>query len=204
MPPPLFVIRLTVLAWALALASCNDSSSTSGPVIQTPLNAKVDLSKVRIGVKKAKLICIDHNHFQLVFDYTLQNKAGATLSFDSIYSGKDDLIQVNLSDKNGDPLFLGKRPLEGLTLAAPRAILIPIGKSTRAYKVPVMPELRVKGDPITLRVRFHAPSRYDELRSSIEAPLIQVPWPKSPELKVPIEDNPLTYPTPDATPLPQR
>ena len=141
---------------------------------------------------------------QLTFDYTLRNRAGATISFPSIFSGKDELIEVNLSDQNGDPLYLGKRPLEDLTLASPRPMLIPKGKSTRGYKVPVQQEFRKKDDPITLRVRFHAPSRYDELRSSVEAPLIQIPWPKSTEIESPSEDNSLTLPLHDATPLPQR
>lgn len=200
-----------ISGFALSLLSCSESDSGQGPIIETPAHAKVDLSKVSMKVKKAKLHRIDANDYSLEFDYTLVNKAGATISFQSIYSGKDELIEVNLSDKNGDPLFLGKRPLEGLTLASPRAVLIPKGKSTRHYQVPVMPELREKGDPITVRVRLHAPSRYDELRSSVEAPLISVPWPQSPEIEAAIkpdtpdpEEYPLTSPVRDATPLPQR
>ena len=225
MPPLLFLltplIPLALLAGlcAFGLTSCSESDPYQGPVIETPANGKVDLTKVSMKVTKAKIKCIDENHYQLDFDYTLINKAGATLSFQSIFSGKDDLIEVNLSDQNGDRLFLGKRPQEGLTLAQARAMLIPKGKSTRHYTVPVMPELRMKDDPITVRVRLHAPSRYDELRSTVEAPLIQAPWPQSPEIKpAPSEqspptrsktksdpqDYPLTYPVQDATPLPQR
>ena len=204
-----------ITACTFGLISCSETDPGKGPIIETPANGKVDLSKVSMTITKAKLKCIDENHYQLDFSYTLINKAGATLSFQSIFSSKDDLIEVNLSDQNGDRLFLGKRPQEGLTLAQPRAMLIPKGKTTRSYTVPVMPELREKGDPITVRVRFHAPSRYDELRSSVEAPLILTPWPQSPEIEQATprpnsepdtdpKEYPLTYPVQDATPLPQR
>lgn len=204
-----------ITACAFGLVSCSETDPGKGPIIETPANGKVDLNKVSMKVTKAKLKRIDENHYQLDFDYTLINKVGATISFQSIFSSKDDLIEVNLSDKNGDRLFLGKRPQEGLTLAQPRAMLIPKGKTIRSYTVPVMPELREKGDPITVRVRFHAPSRYDELRSSVEAPLLLTPWPQSPEIEQATpklnsetstnpEEYPLTSPVQDATPLPQR
>ncbi|GEM_PF-968658 len=204
-----------ITACALGLVSCSENDPSKDPIIETPANGKVDLSKVSMKITKAKLKRIDENHYQLDFDYTLINKAGATLSFQSIFSSKDDLIEVNLSDKNGDRLFLDKRPQEGLTLTQARAMLIPKGKTSRSYTVPVMPELREKGDPITVRVRFHAPSRYDELRSSVEAQLILTPWPQSPEIEPATptpnsepstdpEEYPLTYPVQDATPLPQR
>lgn len=194
----------SVFCCALCLVSCNPSDPSKGPLITTPDHAQVDLSKVSLKISKAKFAFDQKDQCQLTFDYTLRNQAGATLSFSSIFSGKDDLIEVNLSDQNGDPLYLGKRPLEDLTLASPRAMLIPQGKSTRSYKVPVQREFRKKDDPITVRVRFHAPSRYDELRSSIEAPLIQIPWPKNTEFELPSEDNPLTLPLDHDTPLPQR
>ncbi|NWK57082.1 hypothetical protein HW115_15780 [Verrucomicrobiaceae bacterium N1E253] len=209
MNPPIITALLLSLT-AFGLSSCNGPSSQA-QVITTPPNAKIDLSKVSLKISKAKLKMIDPNHYQLDFKYTLINKAGATLAFESIYSGKDELIQVNLNDKNGDPLFLGKRPLEGLTLASPRTMEIPKGKFSRVYTVPVMPELREKGDPITLRVRFHAPSRYDELRSTVEAQPLTIPWPQGPPIEAPDEaaapdtgEYPLTSPAPDATPLPQR
>jgi hypothetical protein len=41
----------------------------------------------------------------------------------------------------------------------------------------VLPVFREKGSPISARIRLHAPSRYDELRSSVEAPNLQVIWP---------------------------
>lgn len=187
-----------------SLVSCSPSDPSNEPTIVTPDNAQVDLSMVSMKISNAKFTFNKLDVCQLTLDYTLRNQAGATLSFTSIFSGKDELIEVNLSDQLGDPLYLGKRPLEGLTLAEPRPMLIPKGKSTRSYKVPLQQEFRKKGEPITVRVRFHAPSRYDELRSSVEAPLIMIPWPKSTEIEPPSEDNSLTLPLHDATPLPQR
>jgi len=198
-------ILLPTILFPFGLISCSEKSSTDGPMIITPPNAKVDLSQVSMKLRNVKITRKHNNSYSLTFDYTLINKAGATLSFQSIFSGKDDLIEVNLSDQDGYPVDLGKRPQEGLTLAATRAVLIPKGKSTRPYTVPVTPQFRQKGDMITVRVRLHAPSRYDELRSTIEAPIVTAPWPESPKMETsekldPIsEDNPLTSPSPEAT-----
>ena len=216
---PLSLLTSPAIFAAFGLSSCVDSDPSHGPVIETPANAKVDLTKVSMKVTKAKIKRIDENNYQLDFDYTLINKAGATISFISIFASKDDIIEVNLSDRNDDRLHLGNRPQEGLTLAQPRPMLIPKGKSARHYIVPVMPELRMKDDPISVRVRLHAPSRYDELRSTVEAPTVIVKWPESPEISPPSaeatpskhpkrhsdpQEYPLTYPVQDATPLPQR
>jgi hypothetical protein len=203
------ILALSVLGISLSLLSCGDSSKKAGPVIITPPNGKVDLSQVNLTVSKVK-ITYDHTNnrdsYRLSFKYTLDNHASGPISFISIYAGKDDLIEVNLSDSKGLPLTLGKRPQEGLTLAAPRPMLIPHGKTTRSYTVPITPDFLKKGEPITVRVRFHAPSRYDELRSSLEAPHVQVPWPQETQMEnlPPLpEDNPLTSPLYDAT-LPSR
>ena len=161
----------------LVLSSCGEPNPNLAPVINTPHGAKVDLAKVTMVVANAQLTMVSDNKYSLSFDYTIDNLAGANIAFPCLYNEMDDLIEVNLSDQEHQTLHLGKRPLEGLTLPEPRPLIIPIGKTTRSYKVPVMPELREKGDPITVRVRLHAPSRYDELRSSVEAPRLQVPWP---------------------------
>jgi len=204
------LIPFASIILSLALSSCGEPKA--GPPIITPPNAKVDLSKVSMKISKAKITSKDENHFQLTFDYTLINNDSGDISFTSIFASKDDLIDVQLSDQYQTPLILGKRPFDGLTLAAPRPMVIPFGKSTRSYTIPIMPELRAKGDPITVRVRFHAPSRMDELRSTVEAPLITIPWPESSQITQPLdlnlesdpslptaEDNPLTYPASDAT-----
>ena len=72
--------------------------------------------------------------------------------------------------------MLGKRPLEGLTLTEPRPLSIPLEKQPAATRCPSC-LITGAGEPIEIRVRLHAPSRYDELRSSIEAPRVDVSWP---------------------------
>jgi hypothetical protein len=165
------------VAISLLLASCGSPDPSKAPVINTPLGQKIDLSRVSLQVTNATLTRINENKYALEFDYTIENQAGGNIVFPCLYNEMDDLIEVNLSDQDGTPLVLGKRPLEGLTLTEPRPLRIPVGKTTRHYLVPVMPELREQGDLIHARVRMHAPSRYDELRSSIEAPGLNVPWP---------------------------
>lgn len=161
----------------LALFSCGGPDPAKLPVINTPANAKVDLSKISLVVNNAQITRVNENQYSLSFDYTIRNQAGAHLAFICLYDSTDELIQVGLTDQNGQKPVLGKRPMEGLTLTEPRPLKIPNGSTTRRYQVPVMPEVRDSGDPITLRVRLHAPSRYDELRSTIEAPPVVVPWP---------------------------
>ncbi|MBT8043586.1 MAG: hypothetical protein KJO79_01445 [Verrucomicrobiae bacterium] len=171
-------IILAVIAGVLVLlASCGDPDPSKAPVINTPSGAKVNLDQVTLEVTNAKLTMINPNKYRLNFDYTITNNAGGNIVFPCLYNTTDDLIDVNLTDKDGYSLHLGKRPLGGLTLPEPRPLRIPVGKTTRSYQVPVMPELREEGDPINLRVRLHAPSRYDELRSTIAAPHLQLPWP---------------------------
>lgn len=160
-----------------SLISCSAPDPSAAPVINTPIGAKVDLAQVHMIVNNPQITRINENKYSLSFDYTLINKAGANISFLCLYNTTDSLVQVNLTDKTGQALHLGKRPLEGLTMAQPKPMHIPIGKTTRRYTVPVMPELREKGELIKLRVRIHAPSRYDELRSSVEAPTLEIPWP---------------------------
>ena len=45
-----------------------------------------------------------------------------------------DSLKSTLTDKDGNALMLGKRPLEGLTLTEPRPLKFPIGKTTRNYR----------------------------------------------------------------------
>jgi len=161
----------------IALSSCGGPDPSKAPVIDTPAGARIDLSKVSLQIDNAQLNRENENEYSLGFDYTVDNQAGGNIVFPCLYNQTDALIEVNLSDKDGNALVLGKRPLEGLTLTEPRPLRIPIGKTTRSYQVPVMPELREQGDPVNIRVRLHAPSRYDELRSSIEAPRVEASWP---------------------------
>ena len=172
-PLILFIPAFTTLA----LVSCGEPAPSTLPVISTPSGAKVNLSKVSMVVSNPKITRVSENKYTLNFDYTLNNQAGAHITFPCLHNVTDDLIEINLHDSGQQALVLGKRPLEGLTLTQPRPLRIPSGETTRHFTVPLMPELREKGDPISLRVRLHAPSRYDELRSSIEAPRLQIFWP---------------------------
>ncbi|BDS05601.1 hypothetical protein NT6N_06410 [Oceaniferula spumae] len=162
---------------ALVFSSCGEPDPANLPVINTPANAKVDLSKVTLSISNAKITRINENKYTLNFDYTVTNHSGAHLAFPCLYDSTDDLIEVGLTDNTDQKLVPGKRPMEGLTLTEPRPLKIANGPVTRSYSVPIMPEVRDSGDLITLRVRLHAPSRYDELRSTVAAPLVQVPWP---------------------------
>jgi len=161
----------------IGISSCGKTTSTNTPVIDTPTGNAVDLNKVSMTVSDAHIAKTAENEYALKFDYTVINKVGADIRFLCLYNNTDDLIQVNLTDQENLALTLGKRPLEGLTLTQPKPLRIRNGETTRSYKVPFMPGSLKKGDPISIRVRLHAPSRYDELRSSLEAPRLQVIMP---------------------------
>ena len=168
--------------WILAIASmlfgsCGNKHTATGPVKNTPAGAKVDLSLVSLHVEDAKIIRQGNGVCLLQFNYTLENQAGAIIVFPCLYNNTDELIEVNLEDKDKNPVLLGKRPLEGLTLTEPRPLGIPIGKTTRGYQVSVPDGALLSGDELRVRIRLHAPSRYDELRSSLEAASTTLPWP---------------------------
>lgn len=162
---------------SLVLGSCADEHTGSEPVRSTPAGAMVDLSMISLRVEDAEIIRHGDGTHELRFKYTVENQAGAIIAFPCLYSNTDELIEVNLEDKDKQPLALGKRPLEGLTLTEPRPMRIPMGQSTRSYEVPVLAPALLKADPVGMRVRMHAPSRYDELRTSIEAHRITLLWP---------------------------
>ena len=172
--PRLFIITITA---AVTLSSCGEPDPSKLPVVRTPANAKVDLTNISLAITNARIIRKTESSYSLSFDYTITNQTGAHLAFICLYDTTEELIEVNLSDQDEQRLTLGKRPMEGLTLTEPRPLKILSGSTTKTYNVPLIPGLRETGDPITLRVRLHAPSRYDELRSSIEAPLVTIPWP---------------------------
>lgn len=163
--------------FTLVLSSCGAPDPSTLPVITTPPNGKVDLTKVSLAVTNAKITRVNENKYVLDFDYTVTNHSGSHLAFTCLYDSTEDLIEVGLTDQENQKLIPGNRPMEGLTLTEPRPLKILNGPVTRHYTVPILPEVREAGDLIVLRVRLHAPSRYDELRSTVEAPLVQVPWP---------------------------
>ena len=163
--------------FSLALASCGNQKTSVAPVKSTPVGAQVDLNMVTIQVTDAVIIKKNDSDYFLELNYTLDNQAGAIIAFPCLYNEIDDLIEVNLTDKESNQLMLGKRPLEGLTLTEPRPLKIPIEKTIRSYQVPIMPVSLESGEQLEMRVRLHAPSRYDELRSSIEATKVHLSWP---------------------------
>ncbi len=163
--------------FSLALASCGNQKTSVTPVKITPVGAQVDLNMVTIQVSDAVIIKKNDSDYFLKLNYTVDNQAGAIIAFPCLYNEIDDLIEVNLKDKESNPLMLGKRPLEGLTLTEPRPLKIPTEKTTRSYQAPIMPASLEPGEQLEMRVRLHAPSRYDELRSSIEATKVYLSWP---------------------------
>lgn len=162
---------------SLLFASCGNQGSRNAPEKLTPLGAKVDLNRVSLQVKDIAINQHNDGNHRLSFDYIIENQAGASIVFPCLYNNTDELIEVTLTDSTNQILLLGKRPLEGLTLTEPKPLRIPLGKSKRNYQVPVMPAALKQGEPIQMRVRLHAPSRYDELRSSIETASIILQWP---------------------------
>lgn len=179
---PLPLKTLPSLLAAALLSSCGEPDPAQLPVKHTPPGGKVDLSRISLTISNAAITRGRDGRLVLGFDYSIHNAGKAHLAFPCIYSNTDDLIDVKLSDKNGEPVLLGKRPMEGLTLTEPRPIKLPVGISTRSLKIPLAAGLQNPGSPVTLHARLDAPSRYDELRSTISAPPVSIAWPApSPE-----------------------
>lgn len=176
---------LAVCLAGILLAGCGGPDPATAPVRKTPHGGKVDLSGVALAANNASIGRDKDGRHILVFDYTLDNTSGSNIEFPCLYSNLDYLIEVNLADKDGEPVALGRRPLDGLTMAQPRPTRIPVGTTTRTYKVPLGQNTLKPGDPVTARVRLHAPSRYDELRTSLEAPTLTLAWPGRPAEKKP-------------------
>lgn len=160
------------------ITSCGNQEKASAPVKMTPAGARVDLDRVSLEVRDSTIISQDDENYILRFRYTVNNQAGAIISFPCLYPRIDDLIEVNLTNIENKVLMLGRRPLEGLTLAEPEALKIPLKKTNLTFEAPILASQLNSADPIEMRVRLHAPSRYDELRSSIEAPKKILIWPK--------------------------
>lgn len=189
--PASFLLPSLGLAFML-LTSCqtnsdNNPSTHDGAerMIVTPVNGQVDLSKVTLRIDKVEILPSAANRFTLNFDYSMQNRAGATIAFGSVHGGIKDLLVVTLIDQEGNEIPLAKKNRDGLTYAEPRQVKIPEGQTPGKYTAQVISEFQTKGETITVRVRFHAPSRYDELRSTLEAPAVRVIWPRDSEILLP-------------------
>lgn len=184
------MLRLSLLIVPLIigsplLTSCGDADPASAPVRKTEDGGKVDLSGVTLTTSNASIGKNDKVQHVLVFDYTLTNTSGFNIEFPCLYSNLDYLIEVNLSDKEGESVPLGRRPLDQLTMTQPRPERILVGTTTRTYKAPIGPNTLKPGDLLSVRIRLHAPSRYDELRTSLEAPTLTLPLPGKPAEKKP-------------------
>ena len=167
-----------LVALPILLTSCgNDPDPENAPVRDTPPGGKVDLTGISLIITNASIVENKKSKYELRFDYTLVNTSGFNIQFPSIHANINSLVQVNLVDNKGKEVLLARNPLDGLTMTDPRTRRITIGKTTRTYTIPIAPNTLKKDTPINVRVRFHTPSRYDELRTSVEAPIFNLLWP---------------------------
>ncbi|HCL96845.1 MAG TPA: hypothetical protein DHW77_03700 [Verrucomicrobiales bacterium] len=153
----------------LLFGSCSSDHPNNAPTKKTPTGAKVNLSGVSLTTSKATIHQRANGIYELQFDYTITNSSASNIEFPCLYASIDDLIEVNLSDQDNDPIALGSRPLEGLTLTQPRPRRISVGETTRSYSVPIIDTALEAAELVNIRIRLHVPSRYDELRNSLEA-----------------------------------
>lgn len=164
-------------AYLLLCASCGNRQTDPPPIKHTPLGARVDLEHVSLEVRGETIIARDNAPHLLRFQFTIHNESGAIISFPCLYHRIDELIEVNLTNRENKYLTFGKPPLAGLTLTEPQSLKIALNKTTLTFEAPIIAPLPNSSEPIEMRVRLHTPSRYDELRSSIEAPTRVILWP---------------------------
>lgn len=158
-------------------ASCTNRTTVSPPVKYTPIGARVDLHQVSLEVADAKIIKQDDKKHLVQFRCTINNQSGAVISFPCLYHRIDELIEVSITDEYYKPLTVARGPLERLTLAEPQPLNIAIHKTVLSYEASIINSSPEPNSRVEMRVRLHAPSRYDELRSSIEAPKKWLLWP---------------------------
>ncbi len=173
------IARTTALLIACLLTlSCTAPQQPEqvAPIYYTPFNDKVDLSHVSMTATNLQLGKNQQGHRQVSFDYTVLNQSGTSIAFACLYNRANNLIEVNLYDAEGNAVPLARNPLDNLTLAKPKPLIIKAGETIHHYSKVIAPSSLEAGTPITIRIRLHTPSRYDELRSSLEAPLIHSVW----------------------------
>ena len=178
------LIKHAVLVFNVSLftSSCEqlDSESEPAPVYYTPISAKVDLTGVSMGVTNVQLIQKAYttgDKYFLSFDFHVLNQSEQSIAFACLKNRLHDLIEVNITDAEGKTIPLVRDPLDELTLAQPKPLVIRTGLNNDKYEHIVGNIGTEAGQPVHLRIRLHTPSRYDELRSSLEAPLTTVTWP---------------------------
>ena len=161
----------------LLCVSCGQQDTATSPVNHTPIGARVNLDQVNLDIRGAEII-EQHDKKHLVkFQCTINNESEAVISFPCLYHSIDELIEVIITDADHKRLTLAKRPLEGLTLAEPQPLTIAMRKTILHYEASIIDSHLKPNDTVEIRVRLHVPSRYDELRSSIEAPKTLLLWP---------------------------
>ena len=172
-----------LLTIPLLLTSCGDPDPSKAPTRDTPTGAKVDLTDVSLSVEEASIEKTSNTLYELRFEYTINNSSGSNIQLPSVYPNMDHLIEVTVTDKDAQLFTLERNSLEGLTLAQPNPKRILVGKTTRSYKVKIAPNDIQEDDLVSVRIRLHVPSRYDELRSTLEAHTLSLVWPGEPKRK---------------------
>ncbi|MGJ8676440.1 MAG: hypothetical protein ACSHX0_02875 [Akkermansiaceae bacterium] len=171
------IISLTLI---LLASSCSQTVEQEAPIYYTPIDAQIDLSEVSMNVTKAqisKTIKNSKDVYTLSFDYEIINSSGQSIAFACLQNKMNTLLDVYLANAEGTSIPLIINPLDALTLAEAKPMIIKAGAITRSYSCDIMPSLIETGTPITLTIKLHLPSRYDELRSSLEPPSSQLTWP---------------------------
>lgn len=159
------------------LSSCSKPEPVEAPVFYTPINAKVNLEPVSLQITNAQLTQTANENYQLKFDHTVTNHSDTSIGFACLYNRMNELIEVNLTDAEGNDIPFVRTAYDNITLAQPKPFIIKVGEATNTYTKDVSPANLEAGAPVNIRIRLHAPSRYDELRSSVEAAPLQLPWP---------------------------
>lgn len=179
------MIKLSLLAslaiGSLALPSCSkpQAKNDEAPIYFTPFNDKVDLSQISMTVSNLTISKKSNTQNSISFDYTINNQSGHSTAFACLYNRSNSLIEVNITDEEGNAIPLAKGVLDNLTLAKPKPMVIKAGETTNTYTKLIASENSTleTGSIVNVRIRLHTPSRYDELRSSLEAPITPAIWP---------------------------
>ena len=177
-----------LLATACLLNSCTQEAPEPAPIFYTPFHGKVDLANVTMGTTDAK-ITRKGNKYTISFDFHILNKSGKSIAFACLQNHLRQLIEVNVYDAEGTAIPLVRDPLDDLTRSRPKSMLIPAGLYNGSYQHLITHIGTEDGAPVTIRARLHTPSRYDELRTTLEAPLVQTLWPEGiPTPQAPAEE----------------
>lgn len=171
------VYKLIIASCFATFISCAKKEPIVAPVYYTPINDKVNLSQVSMTTSNVQITKSNDGKRNINFDYTVTNSGEKSIAFACLYNRLNELIEVNLSDAEGNPVPLVYNPLDELTLAMPKPLIIRTGETKRSYSKPIAPAELEIGSTVNVRIRLHTPSKYDELRSSLEPTPVQVLFP---------------------------